>query len=172
MILKMTKNPATIPVDFLVLRLDKKSYFVGDKLLFDVYKEAGVINAEGALPSKVFLEVCRVFSTLWKEKIALKNSKNSAVFHFDIVVLPFSLLSEGKVEYRCEEEADCSGEEFEDCFGNPATGYPSKATINAKFVSFDDEAFTINCKTGKEFYQNLGIGDESFPKINLPRRRI
>ncbi len=162
------KELATVPADFLVLRLDTKSYFVGDKLLFDVYKEAGVINAEGALPSKVFLEVCKAFSLLWQEKIVYEELKEFSSFSFRIVVLPFLLMSEGKVEYRCDEDTDCSGEEFEDCFGNPATGYPSKATINAKFVSFDDEAFTINCRRGREFYQNLGIGDQSFPKINLP----
>ena len=59
-------------------------------------------------------------------------------------------------------------QEFEDSFGTPATDYPSKTTINAKFVSFDDQAFTLNCKTGKDFYQNLGIGNQSFPKINMP----
>ena len=165
---KNGKEFTATPIDLLVLRLDKKSYFVKDKLLFDVYKEAGVITSEGALPSKVFLEVSRTFSTFWREKIAFEELKEFSKFSFRIVVLPLSLLPEGKVEYRSQEEAGNSGEPFEDCFGNHATGYPSKATINAKFFSFDDEAFTINCKTGKEFYQNLGIGNESFPKISLP----
>ena len=162
------KESTTTSVDLLVLRLDKKSYFVNDKLLFDVYKEAGVITSEGALPSKVFLEISRAFLTFWKEKIVFEELKEFSSFSFRIVVLPLPLLPEGKVEYRSQEEADSTGESFEDCFGNPATDYPSKATINAKFVSCDDEAFTINCKTGKEFYQNLGIGNESFPKIFLP----
>lgn len=144
------KEVAIVSVDYLVLRLDKKSYFVGDKLLFDFYKEAGVIDAEGALSSKVFLEVCKAFSLLWKEKIVYEELKEFSSFSFLIVLLPFSLMSDGKVEYHCEKAADCPGEEFQDSFGNPATGYPSKATINAKFISFDDEAFTINCKTGKE----------------------
>ena len=120
------------------------------------------------MPSKVFLEICRAFSSLWKEKIAFEELKEFSSFSFRIVVLPFSLLAEGKVEYRSQEEADSTCESFKDCFGNHATDYPSKATINAKFVSFDDEAFTINCRTGKEFYQNLGIGNQSFRKIFLP----
>lgn len=165
---KNGKESTTTPVDLLVLRLDKKSYFVNDKLLFDVYKEGGVITSEGALPSKVFLEINRVFSIFWKKKIAVEELKEFSSFSFRIVVLPLSILPEGKVEYRNQEEADSSGESFEDCFGNHATDYPSKATIDAKFVSFDDEAFTLNCKTGKEFYQSLGIGNESFPKISLP----
>jgi hypothetical protein len=163
-----TKEAPTTPFDFLVLKLDKRSYFTGDKLLFDLYKEDGIINEEGALSSKVFVEVCRAFSALWKEKIASEELKEFSIFNFRIVVLPLSLLPDAKVEYHSGEDIAGAGDEFEDCFGNPATGYPSKATINAKFVSFDDEAFTLNCRTGREFYQNLGIGDQSFPKINLP----
>ena len=169
---KNGKESTTTPVDLLVLRLDKKSYFVNDKLLFDVYKEGGVITSEGALSSKVFLEISRAFFIFWKKKIAFEELKEFSSFSFRIVVLPLSLLPEGKVDYRNQEEADSSGESFEDCFGNHATGYPSKATIDAKFISFDDEAFTINCKTGKEFYQNLGIGNESFPKIFLPTDKV
>ena len=162
------KESTTTPVDLLVLRLDKKSYFVNDKLLFDAYKEAGVITSEGAFSSRVFLEISRAFFTFWKEKIAFEELKEISRFSFRIVVLPLSLLSDGKIEYRSQEETDNTGKSFEDCFGSPATEYPSKATINAKFVSFDDEAFTINCKAGREFYQNLGIGNESFSKIFLP----
>jgi hypothetical protein len=163
-----SKETVIVPVNFLVLRLDQKNYFVNDNLLFDAYKENGVISAEGALASKVFVEVCRTFSSLWQEKIVPEELKDYSSFVFRVIVLPLSLFPDGQVEYRCAEDVDCSGTEFEDCFGNPATDYPSKATINAKFISFDDEAFTLNCKTSKEFYQNLGIGNQSFPKINLP----
>jgi hypothetical protein len=161
------KETFSVPVDSLVLKLDKKSYFANNNLLFDAYREAGIINAECALFSKVFIEVCRAFSSLWNEKIAPEGLKVWSSFIFRIIVLPFSLLPDGNVEYRSDNDGDF-GEEFEDCFGNRATDFPSKATINAKFVSFDDKAFSINCKTGKEFYQNLSIGNESFPKIFLP----
>ncbi|MDR2719811.1 MAG: hypothetical protein LBC03_03285 [Nitrososphaerota archaeon] len=161
----------TTPVDLLHLRLDDKSYFVDDKLLFDVYRDAGVITPDGALSSKVFLDVCGAFFSFWKTKIVIEELNKFSKFSFRIVVLPFSLLSQGMVEYRSQEEAS-TGESFEDCFGNIATDYPTKPTINAKFFSFDDEAFTINCKTGQEFYKNLGIGNESFSKINLPPDRV
>jgi hypothetical protein len=85
--------------------------------------------------------------------------------------LPFTLIQQGKIEYRSDDEAS-EGESFEDCFGTLATDYPSKPTINAKFFSFDDAAFALNCKAGKDFYQNLGIGNVSFPKINLPSDRL
>lgn len=162
------KETLILSVELLPLRLDKKSYYVDDKLLFDVYKEAGVINSDGAMFSKVFVEACRAFCLLWQKKIVNEELKEYSSFSFQIVILPFSLRTDGKVEYRCKEDADCSVEAFEDCFGNPASDYPSKATINAKFISFDDEAFTINCKTGKAFYKNLDIGNQSFTKINLP----
>jgi hypothetical protein len=161
------KEFAAVPVDFLALRLDRKSYFFGEKLLFDIYKEAGVISTEGALPSKVFLEVCRAFSSLWQEKIKSEELKEYSKFSFQIVILPFSLLPNGTINYRCDETSNCSVEEFEDSFGNQVTGYTSKRTQTAKFFSFNDPAFTINCRTGKEFYQNLDIGDQTVRKINL-----
>ncbi|MDR1992547.1 MAG: hypothetical protein LBQ98_03470 [Nitrososphaerota archaeon] len=103
--------------------------------------------------------------------MALEKLKEFNSFSFRIVVLPLSLLTYGEIKYQINE-ATCVDESFEDCFGNPATGYPSKTTINAKFISFDDKAFTINCKTGKSFYANLGIGNESFDNINLPSDKI
>ncbi|MCL2313312.1 MAG: hypothetical protein FWC41_12715 [Firmicutes bacterium] len=159
------KEDVGASVDFLLLRLDDKCYFVGEKLLFDAYREAGVVTPEGALSSEVFLTVCKTFSAFWKERVTFEELKKPFVFR--LIVLPLSLVSQNKVEYRSQEKT--SGEdEFEDCFGNSATDYPSTPTITAKFLSFDDEAFTINCKTKKEFYKNLGIGNESFEKIALP----
>ncbi|MCL1977231.1 MAG: hypothetical protein FWG55_03875 [Candidatus Bathyarchaeota archaeon] len=167
-----SKEPIiTTPVDLLLLRLDTKSYFVDDKLLFEIYRDAGVITPEGALPSKVFIEVCGAFFSFWKETIVSEELKKFSRFSFRIVVLPYPLTSQVKVEYRNQEEVS-TGEPFEDCFGNQATDYPSIPTVNAKFFSFDDKAFTINCKIKKDFYQNLGVGNESFSKINLPSDRV
>jgi len=162
------KESSSTPSKLLFLRLDNKSYFANNKVLFDLYSESGVITPEGGLSSKVFLEVSRTFCSFWKGKIVLEKHKELKNFSFRIVLLPISIQSEGKVEYRNQEDTDPSSEDFEDCFGNSATCYPSGSTINAKFVSFDDRAFAINCKTGKEFYQNLGIGNESFPKVSMP----
>jgi len=159
------KEDVGTSVDFLLLRLDDKCYFVGEKLLFDAYREAGVVTSEGALSFEVFLKVCKKFSAFWEERVEFKELKKPFVFR--LIVLPLSLVSQNKVEYRSQEKTS-EGEEFEDCFGNSATDYPSTPTMTAKFLSFDDEAFTINCKTKKEFYKNLGIGNESFEKISLP----
>lgn len=153
------------------MRLDRKNYFVGEKSLFETYIEAGIVNAEGSLTSELFFKVCGDFASFWQEKKMCEELKDFwGNIRFSIVVLPYSLVSdELKIEYRCDASVDfVLAQEFEDSFGTPATDYPSKTTINAKFVSFDDQAFTPNCKTGKDFYQNLGIGNQSFPKINMP----
>ena len=163
-----SKEPTILtPVDFLLLRLDAKSYFVDEKLLFEAYREAGIVTPEGALSSKVFVAVCDAFFSFWKEKIIFAELKKFSRFLFRIVVLPLPLISQGPVVYRSKEKTS-EEEPFEDCFGNSATVYPAEPTMYAKFFSFDDRAFAINCKTRQEFYQNLGIGNESFPKINLP----
>lgn len=170
---KKDNEVTSTPSELLLLRLDNKNYFVSDKLLFDLYKESGIITPEGGLSSKVFLEVSKTFLSLWKGKITPEKLREFTSFSFRIIVLPLLLQSEGKVEYRSQKgETDLSGEAFEDCFGGSATCYPAGSTVNAKFFSFDDRAFAINCKTGKEFYQNLGIGNESFPKIYLPTENV
>jgi hypothetical protein len=166
-----SKEVSTTKTDSLVLRLDRKNYFVQDKPLFETYREAGIVNADSELSSEVFLRVCKAFASFWQEKKMYEELKNFwGNIRFRIVVLPYSLMSdELKIEYRNDESTDVVlTQEFEDSFGNPATDYPSKRTKNAKFVSFDDQAFTINCRTGRDFYQNLGIGNQSFPKINVP----
>lgn len=165
------EEPATKAADSLVLRLDRKNYFVQDKTLFEIYSEAGIVNADGALTSELFFKVCGAFASFWQEKKICEELKGfGGNIRFSIVVLPFSLiLDELKIEYRDDESTNAVlNQEFEDSFGTSATDYPSKATINAKFISFDDQAFTLNCKTGKDFYQNLGIGNQSFLKINMP----
>ncbi|MDR2719669.1 MAG: hypothetical protein LBC03_02555 [Nitrososphaerota archaeon] len=168
---KNSKKNMLTPVDLLLLRLNKKNYFAGDLPLFNACQEAGIITPTGALPSNVFVAVCETFLSFWKEKIAFKELNIFSHFSFRIVVLPYQLLPQGNVEYRSQEKTPVE-KLFEDCFGNPATGYPSKATIDAKFVSFDDAVFAINCKTGKEFYQDLDIGNKSFSKIFLPTDHV
>ena len=61
-----------------------------------------------------------------------------------------------------------SQKSFIDSFGNSVTGYSFNPTINAKFLSFDEKAFTLNCKQRDDFYQNIGIGEESLKHIFLP----
>ena len=105
-----------------------------------------------------------------EKKIEEIKPNSKAPFRFVIIVLPHSLLSENlTIRYHSDKKASlASNPKFKDSFGTTAETYASETTINAKFMSFDDQAFTINCCTGEEFYKNLGIGEESFSKINLP----
>jgi hypothetical protein len=165
------KEEKTDNISQLTLRLDRKSYFVQDKLLFEVYQDAGIIDANGAVSAEIFFEVCKAFTLFWQEKkVSEQLGEFRGNIRFNIVVLPHLLESdELKIEYRTvDKDTFLNEEEFEDSFGNTATKYASGTTRNAKFVSFDDQAFTINCRKDKDFYTNLGIGNQSFPKINLP----
>ena len=88
--------------------------------------------------------------------------------------LIFLLPSDSKIEYHNKKEN--RGEDnkkkkelsFIDSFGNTVTRYAFNSTINAKFLSFDEKAFTLNCKQRDNFYQNIGIGEESLQHIFLP----
>lgn len=156
----------------LVLRLDNSKYFVQNETLHETYRQAKIINENNELSQNLFATVCKAFVNLCKEKQIQEMSKNAkGTFRFNIVILPYIIYSKGlSIKYQtCKEEPDASiCKEFKDAFGNSAAQYASKTTINAKFMSCDDQAFTINCCTGKDFYANLGIGDASFSKINLP----
>lgn len=118
------------------------------------------------------MSICQAFVAFCKEKQIQEASKNyRGTFKFNIVILPHVVYSKGLViQYRTDKEETVAGscEKFNDSFGSSAVQYASKTTINAKFMSFDDQAFTVNCCTGQDFFKNLGIGEESFSKINLP----
>ena len=45
-------------------------------------------------------------------------------------------------------------------------------TKTAKFLSYDDKAFTLNCKQKSEFYENIGIGDKSLKDIFFPQNQV
>jgi len=60
---------------------------------------------------------------------------------------------------------------FTDSFGKASSKIASGTTKTAKFLSYDDKAFTLNCKQNSEFYKNLGIGDKSFEKIYFPKEQ-
>jgi hypothetical protein len=85
---------------------------------------------------------------------------------FRIYILPNN--SEIKVK---EKEIIGNGNLFSDYFGNISSDYASMPTTTTKFLSYDDKAFTINCKQKSDFYKNLGIGKESLQKIFRPKEK-
>ncbi|MEM3443182.1 MAG: hypothetical protein QXM86_04935 [Candidatus Bathyarchaeia archaeon] len=158
----------TLETDLIKLRLDKEHYFVQNKLLYEYYVQDGIINSNGELSKKIFLEVCRTFINLCKAKnLKDKLTEYKGKENFRLVLLPYTIINESTVEYHEATKASLM-QEFIDAFGVPANAYPSKSTQTAKFLSFDDPAFTLNCTRNQEFYRNLGIGATSFEKINMP----
>ena len=156
------KSPA------LTVRLDTKHYRLPTMTLFEAYRKDRVIDGEGFLSYEVFHGTCKHFAEFCrKRKIAdnLEGSKREP--RFGLVILPHSMLSKNQVVEYVEEQDERPIEHFTDAFGTESTGYSSKTTQTAKFLSFDDPAFTINCTKGSDFYANLGIGRESLQNTNL-----
>jgi len=154
----------------LVVRLDEAKYFLPNMSLFKAYKAAGIIDERKVLDRELFTTVCSAFIEYCKSKDFARLVPGSKKIFFELVVLPYIMTEPGKdyVEYRESTSEEAPEEEFTDSFGLKSTGYPSETTQTASFMSFDDGAFTINCTEGKDFYSNLGIGQESLKKINLP----
>ena len=152
----------------IILRLDKKHYRLSTVTLFEAYQQEGVVDAEGELSYDVFHAACKAFAEYCRDRsINEKLSKLKAEMRFGLVILPRSILSKkGSVEY-VEQQDEKVTEHFVDAFGTESSGYSSKPTQTAKFLSFDDPAFTLNCKEKSAFYANLGIGSESLRKVNL-----
>jgi hypothetical protein len=152
----------------LTMRLDTKHYRLPTMTLFEAYRKDRVIDGEGSLSYEVFHGTCKHFAEFCrKRKIAdnLEGSKREP--RFGLVILPHSMLSKNQVVEYVEEQDERPIEHFTDAFGTESTGYSSKTTQTAKFLSFDDPAFTINCTKGSDFYANLGIGRESLQNTNL-----
>lgn len=104
----------------------------------------------------------KFFSFVKSGKVELNRP---AVLNFSLFVLP----SDSTISYiEKEKDNNTQTNGFTDSFGNNATAYAHSSTKTAKFLSFYEKAFTINCKQDSAFYQNIGIGRESLPHIFLP----
>lgn len=160
------------------LRVDRQNYYFINKEngeerkvnVFEQYVNSGILINEGFFSKDLFTRIAHNFFQFVKDSnLKEKNldiSKNSS---FELFLLP----SQSKIEYDSKTEGKEKIEiKFIDSFGNPATGYASASTINAKFLSFDEKAFTLNCKKKHYFYQNLGIGKESLPHVFLPADQV
>lgn len=143
------------------LRIDKKNYFINSKTLFSEYVSSGIIDEQGVLNMQAYDSIVEEFL-----KFAKKQSHNitkPGTTRFRIYVLPDDSVIEFKKTDGGEE--DPKQGVFTDYLGFSACRYASTPTKTAKFLSFDDKAFTINCTKKEEFYKNLGIGDKSLDKI-------
>ncbi len=143
------------------LRIDKKNYWVNSSTLFSEYVDSGIIDDEGILNVSAYDGIVEKFMEFAKkqEHSITKPSK----IPFRIYVLPDDHII--KFKRADESKGDPEQDPFTDYLGMKAFRHASSATKTAKFLSYDDRAFTINCKQKEEFYKNIGVGDSSLDKI-------
>jgi CheY-like chemotaxis protein len=152
------------------LRIDNENYQVYKKnkeikTLFEEYINNGILTKDGIFSAGLFTKIAKKFFSFVKSKWNSQDNRPIRL-NFSIYVLP----SDSTIKY-VESKTDNTTnktESFTDSFGNDVTAYASTSTTCTKFLSFYEKAFTINCKEGSDFYQNIGIGRESLPHIHLP----
>jgi len=153
----------------LSLRIKKNEYYIGNQTLFEAYVDAEIIDKNCSIRRDLFDSVCDEFFKFFMDRLKDAKLENVRKKSFRLVILP----KDEPVTFKEEiSPSEVKSEEFVDSFGRKSTTYPTKTTYNAKFMSYDDLAFTINCTKGPKFYANLGIGDASLEKINLPSESI
>ena len=110
---------------------------------------------------ELFRKICDEFLNFIKTK-PLETLIPKGTWKFNLYVLP----SNGNIVYEDHEKEE-SNKSATDAFGNKIKFYPTRPTTQAKFMSYDDPAFVVNCKQGVEFYKLLNTGYSSFEKINF-----
>jgi hypothetical protein len=153
----------------LYLSLDKKNYMNPDQQLYEKYLNSAIIDTNGSFSSTKFKEISIKFFEYVKSR-PQPEFFIPRITYFEIYILP----STNKIIYNSfgKSGAEKSSNTFIDCFGNECSQYASMSTQTAKFLSFDDPAFTINCTQKEQFYKNLDIGKESLEKINIPSNNV
>jgi hypothetical protein len=145
------------------LRIDTQNYQLGEKKLFEEYVNAEILTKDFMFSADLFTKIAREFFSFVKSRSVELN--NPRMLNFSVYVLP----SDSTISYiEKEKDNNTQTNGFTDSFGNHATAYALSSTKTAKFLSFYEKAFTINCKQDTAFYQNIGIGRQSLPHIFLP----
>jgi hypothetical protein len=155
----------------IVLNIEKSKYQIGNANLFQAYVDANVITCQGIFENSLFNKISSSFFEFVRGRpLPQEEYPHYSNSPFEIFVLPGD--SPVKFNSPSREPSSTDNNYFIDSFGNTCSLYDSKTTQNAKFLSFDDVAFTLNCKEGAEFYKDLGIGLESLDKINIPVKNV
>ena len=155
----------------LYLALDKKNYMIADQHLYKKYLNSAIIDTKDSFSSTKFKEISSKFFEYVKSR-PKPEFFIPRITYFEIYILP----NTSKIIYnsfsKVQSGASNNSNTFIDCFGNECSQYASMPTQTAKFLSFDDPAFTINCTQKEQFYKNLYIGKESLEKINIPSNNV
>jgi hypothetical protein len=156
----------------LKLRIDTRNYELVQKgqtkKLFEEYVKAGILSKDSVFSAHLFTQIAkRFFSFVKRAKPEFQKMKGK--LDFSVYVLP-QLTDQSTIKHVNIETNDTRGEtkDFIDSFGNQSTAYASVSTKTAKFLSFYEKAFTINCKQKIDFYKNIGVGQQSLPQVFLP----
>lgn len=157
-----TKIERIVAKNSISLNIDKERYFISGKNLYHEYVRSKVLTKDSRFNSILFKRICQVFfkhvRSRWQE-----DRIQNKVINFSLIVLP----KDEEIEYRSTEEESDTERSFIDSFGNKTRSYAKETTITAKFLSYDDPAFAINCTDGERFYRNLSIGAESHRLVNI-----
>ncbi len=164
----------------LTLRIDDGKYFIGNTPLFNEYVSSGIIDREGGFSGKLFERVGKSIIDYCKARHLSDEFKdNRQTISFRLVMLPYSLKDHNTaIVYKGESE-DQTGNgngiinaetSRRDAFDFPMDAYASTPIIDkySKFISYDDQAFTINCNQAESFYETLGVGKKTLEKIKMP----
>ncbi len=144
------------------LKIDMNNYQIGGLSLYDEYVNSGIITINGVFNVSNFKNICDVFFNYVKtRKDHIATDEPIKPISFSLFVLP----NNNEIIYISKQTGSTN---FKDSFGNDSTAYASTPTKTAKFLSYDDPAFTLNLTKGEQFYRNLGIGNKSLDKINIP----
>ena len=144
----------------IILKLNKKEYFMNSNELFNEYVKSGIIDEFGVLNIFAYHNIIQKFLKFIKEQKS--NITKIGNIPFRIYILPDAT----EITYIKQSKKDDSHQiSSDDYFNNTVLGYSSAPTKTANFLSFHDASFTVNCMQGEDFYKNLGIGRESLEKI-------
>ena len=149
----------------IILKLDKEHYFIESNTLFSQYVNSRIIDKDGILNIQIYNKIITKFlEFVKKQKLSDNVNKGRTAFRLYILPDDSTIQNDEQESHNKDKLEVCSGVDY---FGNKAEYYPTLPTRTAKFLTFDDPAFTINCTTESNFYKNIGIGNSSLDKINV-----
>lgn len=159
--LSIPSHDEEILADDITLKINTTDYFIGSKTMYDSYRENKIIQND-MLHSSLFEKIVKKFFNFVKEKELNSKIKTS----FELYILP----NDNQITHK-DRDRDADDKTLTDALGNNGN-LPSTPSKGVFFLSYDDQAFTVNCKTKQDFYEDLGISDVSLSKIILPKNKV
>ncbi|MCX8175255.1 MAG: hypothetical protein N3E51_03560 [Candidatus Micrarchaeota archaeon] len=150
-------------------KMEKERVFLNGRRLYDLYVQNKIleeIDGKTYVNQDALEASARAFFKA--VEAAWTADKMEKFKKVKLCILP----EKGNLDYKAaaDRAADSNEEKwFIDSFGNRCSKTADSTTLTAKFLSYDDPIFTLNLRSKREYYDNLGIGMESLEKIELPK---